>query len=342
MKTLRMQIMLGFAAVIILVIVLAASGALGIRGLVDYSEEVSEEQLPLLTIDSRLAFNIAERVAAIRGYMLTEDPMYLDRFNEISEQSQGLQEDLLTRTNREETKALIDKSIEWRTLILDNLVPVLQAGDREKAMAIYTEAIQPVGTDLMRGFNEAASNRQDIILEESSQRAEAGNRTAIINFSIAVFVVMLGIGISYFMARSISRPVVAVSERVERMAAGYLNDESLETKRKDEIGQQVYAINSMRERIQETLFGTLNISRRLNSSSNTLMESTGTVSDSSNQIAATMEQLAAGAEAQANTASNMSEMVSEFLKMYVVQILQDMVWQMQLAKSYNAQVTGIK
>lgn len=314
MKTLRMQIMLGFAAVIILVIVLAASGALGIRGLVDYSEEVSEEQLPLLTIDSRLAFNIAERVAAIRGYMLTEDPMYLDRFNEISEQSQGLQEDLLTRTNREETKALIDKSIEWRTLILDNLVPVLQAGDREKAMAIYTEAIQPVGTDLMRGFNEAASNRQDIILEESSQRAEAGNRTAIINFSIAVFVVVLGIGISYFMARSISRPVVAVSERVERMAAGYLNDESLETKRKDEIGQQVYAINSMRERIQETLFGTLNISRRLNSSSNTLMESTGTVSDSSNQIAATMEQLAAGAEAQANTASNMSEMVSEFFE----------------------------
>lgn len=312
LKTLRMQIMLGFAVVILLVIILGASGAMGIKGLVNYSKDVSEEQLPLLSIDSRLAFNVAERVAAVRGYMLTEDQMYLDQFEEITARSQELQGNLSSRATSEGTDALISKSVDWRNLILEEVVPAVQSGDREKALDIYIEKAEPIGIVLMEGFNDAASNRQDIIMENSIERMEEGNRTSVINFSLAIFVVVLGIVISYVMARSISRPVIEVSSRVERMAEGYLNDEPLETKRQDEVGQQVHAINSMRERIQGTLYGTLDISRRLNSSSGTLLESTGTVRDSSNQIAATMEQLAAGAEAQANTASNMAEMVGEF------------------------------
>lgn len=314
MKSLRMQITVGFSIVIFLVIILGVSGAVGIKGLVNYSEDVSEEHLPLLSIDSRLAFNIAERVAAIRGYILTGENSYLDQFNEITERSQTLQEDLLKKSDREETKILVEKSADWRTVIIEEVVPMLQAGKKVEASKFYEEHVVPLEAELMEGFNAAASARQDTILTDSIERAEEGNRTSIINFILAVTAIVLGIVISYFMARSISRPVIAVSERVERMADGYLNDAPLKTKRKDEVGQQVYAINTMRERIQNTLSGTLAISRKLNQSSSDLSLSTGTVSDSSNQIAATMEQLAAGAEAQANTASNMAEMVGEFFE----------------------------
>lgn len=314
MKSLRAQITLGFMVVIIMVIILSVNSMLGIHGLVKHAEDVSEEQLPILVTDSRLTFNIAERVALSRGFMLTNDESYVEEFNELTETSIHLQEELLERVNNAEVTGLIEKSIEWRQIVTDRVFPAIRAGNQEEALRIDSEIAEPLANELIEEFDEMTSNRQDTMLASGLERAEQGSRTATINFSIGIAVILLAVVVSYFMSRSISRPVVAVSERVERMADGYLNDKSLETKRKDEVGQQVHALNIMRERIQGTLLGTLDISRKLNGSSNSLLTATGTVSDSSNQIAATMEELAAGSEAQAHTASNMAEMVGEFFE----------------------------
>lgn len=314
MKTLRAQLTLGFGIVLLLVIVLSVTSIRGINGLVKYSEEVSEEQLPVLITDSRLAFNIAERVALSRGYMLTQDETYLEDFDELTEASIALQEDLLNRVNNDQVQQMVNKTIEWREILTEQLFPAIRAGDEERAIEIDRELAEPLANELIQEFDAAASVRQDEILAGGIARAEEGKTTSFINIGIAVTVILAGIAISYFMARNISAPVIAVSERIGRMSEGYLNDPPLETKRKDEVGQQVHSINTMRERFQSTLSGTLDISRTLNSSSEQLLTATDTVSDSSTQIAATMEQLAAGAEAQANTATNMAEMVGDFFE----------------------------
>ncbi len=314
MKTLRAQITLGFGIIILLVIILSGSSVFGINGLVKHSEDISEEQLPVLITDSRLAFNIAERIALSRGYMLTEDNTYITEFNELTEASIDLQEDLLNRVDNEQARQMVTKSIEWREVVTEQLFPAIQSGNEAEALRIDSEIAEPLANELMEEFDLAASERQDEMLAAGIERAEQGRATALMNLTIAIVVILAGLVISYFMARSISRPVVAVSERMGRMSEGILNDEPLEIKRRDEVGQQVHSINTMRERFQETLYGTLDISRKLNDSSEKLLNATGTVSDSSNQIAATMEQLAAGSEAQANTASNMAEMVGEFFE----------------------------
>lgn len=306
--------MLGFGVVILLVIILSVNSILGINGLVDYSENMSEDQLPVLVTDSRLTFNIAEGVALSRGYMLTKDKSYIEEFNALTEVSIELQNDLVEKVGSPEVLALVDKSNEWHRVLTEQLFPAIEAGDQEKALKIDSEIAEPLANELMSEFNQMTSNRQDIMLAEGAEHAAEGRTTALINAILAVFVVLIGFVISFFISRSISRPVIEVSERVERMSNGYLNDKPLETNGKDEVGQQVHAINRMRERIQGTLLGTLDISRKLNSSSASLLTATETVSDSSNQIAATMEQLAAGSEAQANTASNMAEMVGEFFE----------------------------
>ncbi len=161
----------------------------------------------------------------------------------------------------------------------------------------------------MEGFDALAIKRQDIIMAEGLTDTKNGEMTQIMNFVIAILIILLAVIISFYIARSISLPVVMVSQRMERMAEGILNDPPLETKLLDEVGQQIHSINKMREAMQNILADTLTISRQVNSRSTELTETSAIVSDSTNQIAATMEQLAAGSEAQANTASNMAEMV---------------------------------
>ena len=306
--------MLGFGAVILLAIVLAVSSVRAIGGLTDYSDDVAEEQLPLLITDSRLAHNVAERVALVRGYLLRGDESYLDEFDTLTETSIALQDELLQMTDSEEVSTLVNKSIEWREILVDQVFPAIRAGNDEEGLRIASEIAEPISKDLINGFDGLASARQDAMLSESRAQVETGRAAELLNLSIAIIVVLSGIVISFFIARSISLPVVTVTERIGRMAGGILNDEPLVTKRKDEIGQQIHSINEMRERMQATLFSTLEIARRVNGQSGTLTETTGTVSDASNQIAATMEELAAGAEAQAQTASNMAEMVGGFFE----------------------------
>lgn len=312
MKTLRAQIMLSFGVVILLVIILSVNSALGINGLVKNSEEMSEEELPILIADSRLAFNIAERVALARGYMLTKDEHYLEDFNELSESSIELQAELERAVNSEEVHNLVAKSIEWREILTNQIFPAVKAGNDVEAHRIDSEIAGPLADELVNGFDTMANNRQDSMLANGIENAAKARSTAQTNFIIAIGVILLGLGIGYFMSRNISRPIVTVSERMERMAQGILNDQPLETNRKDEIGQQIHSINEMKTQIQDTLYGTLGIARQVNERSGKLTEATGTVSDSSNQIAATMEQLAAGSEAQAHTATNMAEMVGRF------------------------------
>lgn len=314
LKTLRGRIILGFTVVIVLVIILAFSSVRAINGFVNYSENVSEEQLPLLIADSRLAFNVAERVALARGYLLTGDEGYVTEFEALTESSVELQNELASLIDTSEVNELIAQSVEWREIMTNQVFPAIRAGNEEEGLRIDREIAEPISNALISGFDELASNRQDTMLDDSLEQVRDGKTSEIMNVTIAVIVILLGIGISFFMARSISLPIVAVSKRVERMAEGILNDEPLAIDRQDEIGQQVRSINEMRARMQETLFGTLEIARRVNGQSTNLTEITGTVGDASNQIAATMEELAAGAEAQANTASNMAEMVGSFFE----------------------------
>lgn len=288
---------------------LALYGATGIKSLVASSSDLTNEQLPMLITDSRLTLNIAERVAMSRGYMLYGDTKYLDEFNRLTEASKILQDELEKTTKSEEVGRLIAASIEWRQVLVEQVFPAVKARKNLEAGRIDREIAEPLAHEIMEGFNALATERQDFIVADSMSNTKYGETTQIINIVIAILVILLAVIISFFMARSISRPVVMVSQRMERMAEGILNDPPLQTKLKDEVGQQVHSINKMREAMQNILIDTLAISRQVNGRGIELTETSAIVSDSTNQIAATMEQLAAGSEAQANTASNMAEMV---------------------------------
>lgn len=313
-KTLRTQIMLGFGIVLALVIALGVNSIVGINGLVKHANNVSDEQFPILVTDARLSNNIIERIALVRGYMLTNDEHYMDQFDQLTESSIELQEQLLEMSNNETTRIVVDQSVELRKLIKDTLIPLIQDGRMKEATKLLSDEVEPTSEILVANMAEMSEAHQEDVLHMGEQRAKEGRYTALYNFILAIASVIVGGVVSIYLSRNISRPVVEVTERIGRMSEGIFNDPPLKTKRKDEIGDQVRSLNTMREKIQHTLIGTLHNADQLNEHSQELITVTGSVNDAANQIAATMEELAAGSESQAHTASNMAEMVGEFFE----------------------------
>jgi len=279
MKTIRAKIWAGFGIVVILAAFLGVYSAVGIKSLVNNSEDITNEQLPMLITDSRLAFNIAQRVALSRGYILYGDEKYIEEFNQLTEESAILQEELEQISSSENIHRLIASSLEWREVLVDQVFPAVKAGRQVEAERLDREIAEPLAAEIVNEFNALAVSRQDTILTDGLKNVEKGKTTQVTNIIIAIVVILLAILISFYMARSISIPVVAVSQRMERMAEGIMNDLPLETRMKDEVGQQIHSINKMRDEMQRILSDSLTISRQVNSKSAELSKTSGIVSD---------------------------------------------------------------
>ncbi|CAM4135678.1 methyl-accepting chemotaxis protein [Lederbergia lenta] len=312
MKSLRLKINLGFLVVIILAVFMAVSSLIGITILVNKIEKTAEEDIPTMIIDSRLAFNIADRVALARGYFIHQDQNYKELFLQYTEESQQLQDQLLANTNNNAVKELVDKSIQWREIITEQVFPAIERGDMEEASRIDETLASPLAGEVMEGFDEIASKRQNQIASDSMQSAEQGYLIRNVNIILAIFVIIIGAIVSFIIANTISKPVVTVSQRMERIADGYLNEPPIETKLQDEIGQLIDSVNKMNKEVRTTVSQTLETADLVNEQSSTLSAATLQVNEASDQIAATMEELASGSEAQAGTATTMAEMVSSF------------------------------
>lgn len=176
MKTIRAKIWAGFGVVVILATILGLNGATGIKNLVKNSEDITNKQLPMLITDSRLAFNIAERVALSRGYILYGDNKYIEEFNHLTEESAVLQEELEQISESENVKRLIASSIEWRKVLTDQVFPAVKAGRQVEAERLDREIAEPLADEIVNEFNALAVSRQDKIVADGMKNVEKGKK----------------------------------------------------------------------------------------------------------------------------------------------------------------------
>ena len=127
------------------------------------SQNIINQQLPLLIQDEKLSFNMSQRIALSRGYILFNDPNYKESFLAYTEESKRIQEQLLTMTDSQETKELIDKSITWRKMIENEVFTAYEQGHEEEALRILKEKATPLAREIMDGFQKVASEREKSI-----------------------------------------------------------------------------------------------------------------------------------------------------------------------------------
>lgn len=310
-KSIRAKILFGFSLALLLVLGLGIYNFQAINKTNANTKHLAEQEVPMLVADERLAFNAAQRMAAIRGYILFGDDLYLDLFNEYTEDSILYQDKVLETTNSEQVKELIDKSIEWRTYVIDNVIPEVQKGNLEAAtqnLSTVTVLIR----DVMNGFNELAVNRENTFYETSTDMISNGNNTLILGLIVTILVILIGTIAAIITARSISRPINTVMERMGLIASGDLTQPALNSTLQDETGQLFKATNEMNDNMKVLLEEIGTVSNTVGRQSSELTHAANEVTLGTDQIAATMQELAAGAETEAGHASDMSENMSMF------------------------------
>lgn len=312
LKTVRQKNLFGFMLVLLLMITLAVYTMLSMKNIHTKTNDIMDEQLSLLILDESMAFNIAEKIALARGYILTGDESYKRDFEDYVAQGKLIEEELLKKTDSDEIKALVQLGLKWRNMVEGEVFPLFEQGKTEEATLLLSGEAQSYARDLMVGFTSMAGERKQAVLNEGENIIAIGSKSIKFSLVFTIVTVIIGITVALIVTHRIVKPINVVMNRLLKISEGDLSDQSLKVEFQDEIAVLMQAANSVSDKNNNLLQQVRCSTDKLHESSEEIAQSVAEVHSGSEQIAVTMTELASGAEAQANLVSDMVNNIESF------------------------------
>lgn len=309
-KSLRRKILAGFALVIVLVFIMAYLIFKSFHSVGELTEEMVDEETPLLIASENLINNVSQQVAIVRGYILTGESSMLDELQLAKENRQVITDSLIALSDDEEMLNVLEGMDEWESL-LHEAVQEKEAGSEAGALANLSES-SDMTYELYEVFLNMTEEQEQLIISAGEEVNDVSNQAITTTIVLSAIVLIIGIAIAIITAYMITNPIIAVKERMNALAAGDLTQAPLKTKAIDEIGQLVHATNTMSENNHELLEKVQEVSEVVTGQSEELTQSANEVNAGMDQVAMTMEELASAAETQAHSATDLTNAMGTF------------------------------
>lgn len=132
---------------------------------------------------------------------------------------------------------------------------------------------------------------------------------------IGFIAILLGVIVSYFIARMIVNPIISVNDMAQKVAGGNLKERidvsEFNVRKEDELGQLLLAINKMVENLQETVRPVQKAAKNLTSTSRNQAEAGSQVEKSAEEVANAIQNVASGAQEQSAQIDEMEDIFKD-------------------------------
>ncbi|MBU7006260.1 methyl-accepting chemotaxis protein [Phosphitispora fastidiosa] len=313
MKKISYKILAGYLVALILLTVVAYLGISGMQSGQQSFTALINKRLELTSNIERMRYYITSQGYSFRGYMITKNSTWYDKFIEYGEKvglaEENIKKEMTTKQGAETLAKMVDLQKRYEDICAQ--VKILIDSGRENEVTPYTDEagkifaeLETLGDEFVK-LNEQAS--QDGILAEA-QRAE---RTQIISIVVSVLAALLSIGTGLYLSRSISRPVVALSAALARVADGDLSVEKVRATTSDEVGQMTMAFNTMLESLRDMINQISSSSQSVAATSEELSSNGEEATRATEQVVKAIEQIAAGAGEQSKSVTETVKVVEQ-------------------------------
>ncbi len=306
-----MKILLGFGAVLLLTVILSVSVVFNIYKLNHQVEETMKDDVTQLTYESQLSYNIAQRIAVSRGYVLFGDHDYKHRFDEYTNSSREIESQLIKIDDSSELAELIQKSIQWRQLIVEKVFAAYDRGDHGLAQNVLRNEVAPLARELMYAFNERVDHKEREVHQSGDELVAQGNAINTLVITLSMIAIVIGVIIAIVMANGIVKPVLEVVHRTSLIAEGDLRGDKLTIKSKDEIGQLSHSVNTMMKSLKGLIESVNSATQLVAASSEELSASAEQTTTATEHVVKNIDEVAKGSEISAKVATNSVKVMEE-------------------------------
>ncbi|MEK5482971.1 MULTISPECIES: methyl-accepting chemotaxis protein [unclassified Viridibacillus] len=310
-KTVRAKISFGFIIVVLIMTGYNVYSYVMQQNSTKSTKEIVEIELEILAADDELASSFANRTAAARGYIISGDKKYKEKFDEytdIAEENAAIVAGLTSSIKLDE---IVEKARVWRTYIIEDVFEEYDRGNKQLA-ADNLKSVDEQASEIQEGYEELANTREEAIKKIGKEMIENGENNQLISIISTILLTIISVIVAYITARIIVKPIKLVAKRMTEISQGDISQPDLPKTSEDEIGQLIEATNSMSKNVHEILSNIQDVSNQVASNSEELAQSALEVKTGSTQIALTMQEIAEGTESQASNASDLATVMESF------------------------------
>ncbi len=273
-------------------------------------DQMISEQVPLVIMYEQLTTKMFESASLVRGYFLYQDDSLKEDYELTLQEIKDIEQDISKVNQSEQNTDLITKRQDWEDTI-DQAISEFDRGDETGALNTLT-GLKTITSDIQDGYRAIATTREEAILTDGQSVISKGKRAILITLITSIMAFSGGIIIALITARSISKPLNVLKDRMEAVSNGDLSHEPLVIHAKDEVAQLMEMTNVMSNNNKRLLRNISSVSETVSSQSEELTQSASEVKAGTEQVAVTMEELAQAAERQANSAGDLASVMNTF------------------------------
>ncbi len=311
-KSISKRIIFSFSIVVAVVVLYIGFNFYAVQQSNSATEQMIDEEMQLLITDYEEAQTIGLRIAAARGYVLSGDVKYKEIFEDNVKLAAENEQQRLAISESGDFNTFAKMANEWSSYVEKEVFTVYDQGQIDQATKNLA-TVSDKATEIREGFEGLAAHRKRSINATGADIISAGETKQLTGIIVGVVIVIVSIVIALLSARFISRPIIAVTNRMQRITEGDLSEPALVVKTKDEVGQLTEATNTMSDIWNRLLKQIQTVSNDVAAHSEALMQSSTEVKTGTEQIVDTVTEIASGTEVQASNASDVATTMTEFI-----------------------------
>lgn len=299
---LGMRLSLGFMLVLLL---LGAVSVIGIQRMGQLNDQVDtlvNDRFPKAVAANEMIDNINVIARSMRNMLIVEGDSAIKREQEEVENARVIigknLEQLTSTINLEEGKRLLHKIVESRQAYIPlqvEFIELVNEGKRGDAVNLLLTKVRAEQNKYMDNITALVEFQTQLMKESGAEAAELYDKawTLVIAFSIAATIV--GLGIAYWITRSITKPISEAVEVARKLAIGDLTV-VITVDSEDETGQLKRAMQAMLEKISQIIGDVRGSADALSSASEEVSATAQGISQATNEQAASVEETSASVE----------------------------------------------
>lgn len=159
----------------------------------------------------------------------------------------------LTTDQEKDAYAMIIENMPLFTQYAQEIMALALENRNAEAMEVYQKELQEHVEAIDTAVHALMNSNQTIGAQLSDQLTKTANRSLIILIAIIIASVLLSVVISIFMARSVSKPMEACSQRLVQLSLGDLTTPVPEVSSHDEVGDLAGATNELVNKLKTVI-----------------------------------------------------------------------------------------
>ena len=209
-----------------------------------------------------------------------------------------LMDQLATRLQTPAEQALLtgthDKAQDFQAAVKE-LVTARDFGLTERIRKVFTERFEPSAAALLGSLQQLAQSQRDAIDAAAAQIAQSSQRAQVALTLFCATALLLGSVLTWWLVRSISRPIGAANATAQRVSSLDLR-ENIEGHNRDEAGQLLLSLNTMQEALRTLVMQVRQSAQSVRLAAHEIAQGNAELSERTEGTASSLQQTAAALE----------------------------------------------